>query len=385
MTLRQLGTDGTWYCDFRYTCPHTGARKRHRQSLKTQSKREAAAQEARLRAGLEKGTVESARPTATVAGLANEWMRDVVDVDLSPSTAAGYATIVRCHIYPRWGHLHDVRLITPREVQAWKAELVREGRPAKTVANFLACLRSMLRTGVSWGVVETNAASPVALPRVRVDGNGPPPYFSPSEETRILKAAGKAYPMLRLLFCTGLRRGELYELRHPDVQLTWSRETSAPGHLHVRRALTRTRPRKGAPPEPLIKPPKSGRARYVPLPRVAVDLLRALPRHPHTDLLFTRDTPPPEGRDWHMGVNAAYVALAEACDRARVPRGGLHKVRHTYATRLVHHHTPLTTVQEYLGHADINTTMRYAHHCPPESGSFVDFFDEDAREERKTA
>ena len=34
--------------------------------------------------------------------------------------------------------------------------------------------------------------------------------------------------------------------------------------------------------------------------------------------------------------------------------------------------TPLPQIQQWLGHADITTTMRYAHLCPSQGARFAD-------------
>jgi site-specific recombinase XerD len=49
-----------------------------------------------------------------------------------------------------------------------------------------------------------------------------------------------------------------------------------------------------------------------------------------------------------------------------------HDRRHTFATRLAQSGVDLSRIAKLLGHNDISTTQRYAHHCPESLRSGVD-------------
>lgn len=53
----------------------------------------------------------------------------------------------------------------------------------------------------------------------------------------------------------------------------------------------------------------------------------------------------------------------EALDRAGLRRLRFHDLRHTFGTRVIGV-ADIRRVQEWMGHADIKTTMRYLHYAP---------------------
>ena len=59
-----------------------------------------------------------------------------------------------------------------------------------------------------------------------------------------------------------------------------------------------------------------------------------------------------------------HKSFTTVLDRAKIKKFRFHDLRHTVATRLVEKGIDLVVVKEILGHAKIDTTMRYAHAVP---------------------
>jgi integrase len=152
---------------------------------------------------------------------------------------------------------------------------------------------------------------------------------------------------------TGLRTGELRALRWRDVDF-------AAATIHVRK----NKPAGGE-----EKAPKSEKVRSVPLMDDAARALDRLSRRPmftaSADRVFASATGEVIGEDAFR--DALYEAMVAAgIDRRSFPaRDGFvfHDLRHTFGTLAVRV-WPLSDVQAYMGHADIQTTMRYVHHIP---------------------
>jgi site-specific recombinase XerD len=53
-----------------------------------------------------------------------------------------------------------------------------------------------------------------------------------------------------------------------------------------------------------------------------------------------------------------------AQQKAGIPHVRFHDLRHTFVTRLIQSGVDLYKVAKLLGHRDIRTTQRYAHHYP---------------------
>lgn len=145
-------------------------------------------------------------------------------------------------------------------------------------------------------------------------------------------------PMVLLSLNTGLRRGELFQLRWENVDL----------YKNVLSVEGRTT--------------KNRRTRRLPLSVEAAEVLRnwkdsALPR----SAVFTnRDGAP---------ITDIKKPWAAVLDRAGIRNFRWHDLRHHFASRLVHEGVDLFRVKELLGHSSIQVTERYAH---PSQAALVD-------------
>jgi integrase len=152
---------------------------------------------------------------------------------------------------------------------------------------------------------------------------------------------------------TGLRTGELRALQWRDIDF-------AAASIHVRT----NKPVGGE-----EKAPKSDQIRSVPLMDDAARALDGLSRREN----FTGpgDRVFPNGVGEILSDDALRDGLYEAMEAAGIDRTAFpvqpgfrfHDLRHTFGTLAVQV-WPLSDVQAYMGHADIQTTMRYVHHIP---------------------
>jgi integrase len=268
------------------------------------------------------------------------------EVDNKPSSVESKATILRLHLLPvfRERRLDEV---TYSAIQDFKVRKVSEGLSKKTVNNYLTVLRRMLVVARKRGLIEkVPEIEWLKVARQEFD------FLDFDEAGRLVDAAdGEWRAMILLALRTGMRQGELLALRWQDVDLV-------AGRVVVRRSIVRGR----------VGTPKSGRAREIPLGREVLDSLKRQ-RHLRGELVFCDAS----GRGLTKGE--CKHPLWRACRRAGLRHIGWHVLRHTFASHLVMRGATLKAVQELLGHATIQMTMRYAHLTPDVASDAVRLLD----------
>jgi integrase len=269
---------------------------------------------------------------------------------LSPTTAAGYISILDLYVTPTFGH-QAIGQITHEAVQRWVNTLAQEHAPG-TTRNVFAVLRNVFNKGVKLGMVRTSPCANVDLPR------------SPREEMLCLTAgevsdlANAIDPYYRTLVYfaayTGLRAGEQLALQRQDVNLTQ-------GTVAVRRA------RREVSGHITYGPTKTqGSRRTVSLPAFLTTLLREhmanVPLNPDA-LVFTGKSGKP------LRHNTFVKRHFKPAVRAALPPHlhGLrwHDLRHTAASLAIAAGAHPKLIQARLGHASVTITLdRYGHLMP---------------------
>lgn len=250
--------------------------------------------------------------------------------------------ILRDHLLPVLGEV-TVAAINYAVIEDVKIQLSKKlGK--KTVNNVLSVLRGMLtlasKRGLIAGVPKFDWLKP------------PPPTFRfltfAEVETLVECAADEWKAMLLVAARTGLRISELLALRWDAVDLKAKR-------IIVRRATVRD----------IEASPKNNRERAVDLAPSAVAALRDH-RHLRGPYVFCDAAGRPLTRQ------ATKNPIANACDAANIPRCGWHTLRHTFASHLAIRGVPLKVIQELMGHATLDMTMRYAHLAPETKAAAVE-------------
>ena len=269
-------------------------------------------------------------------------------------------------LYPAPGH-------APTEAAALRAPTIRPPKRASmtprpgpqspaTVKNAITLLRSALQHAVREGLIATNPAKGVgkhlssiarsaALETERVQA------WTAQEVGHLLSIAsahGDFRSLLKLLFASGMRRGEALGLNWEDLDF-------ARGEICIERSWVRGQ----------LGLPKSGKPRVVGMSPALQETLRTLRRtRAEQALKFGwQEIPVPvfcsrtgSRLDPH-NVNRTWKRVRE---RAHLLHGvsplRLHSTRHTFASQALEAGKSIRFVADQLGHADPGFTLRiYAH------------------------
>jgi integrase len=219
-----------------------------------------------------------------------------------------------------------LRDITPLRVEQYQQERVRVVRPA-TSNREMALLKHMFNMAERWG--QYQGKNPVRLVKFLPEDNQRFETLTEEQEEMLLLAS-PPYLAEMVLFAinTGLRTSDIFNLQWMEVDIEQKRLKK------------------------IVK--KSDKPLSLPLNETAFGIIEARFTIRRGSYVFYN---PMNG----LRFKDVKGALLAAVKRAGLPKITWHMFRHTFASRLTRDGVDIVTVKELLGHANISTTMRYAH------------------------
>ena len=239
--------------------------------------------------------------------------------------------IMRCHLLHQWGKQRLDEITTP-QVAKWLADLRDRGLAPATVEKIRITFNRSFELALKWQTPGVKFNPVRGIPRPKFS-NARERFLTSDEAAALLKACDASInPQLKsivgLLLLTGARKRELLDAKWEHVNLdrnVWFIPTS-----------------------------KTGKSRYVPLSKPALDLIAQLPRFDKCGWLL----PNPKTKRPYTDIKHPWETAREA---AGLPDLHLHDLRHSAASFMINAGIDLFAVGRILGHADHQSTMRYSH------------------------
>ena len=291
----------------------------------------------------------------TVGQWMDEWFEAYAKVKVRPSSHQTYKGYIENHIKPNIGDI-PIEKLTSLQLQKFYRLLLTEGRipriesekqprglSAKTVRNINQVISSAMDMAVRHKLILSNPTEGCELPKVEHREMKTLPAEQLGAFLREAKESG-AYELYYLDLATGLRRGELLDLKWEDIDLQ-------NGIIHVHRQVARV---DGEVKELPLKTKNS--YRNISISQDAVAMLTEMEAHRSSDYVFPASTGGPISPD---SVNNM---LHRVLKRAGLPSIRFHDLRHTFATLALQNGVDIKTVSGMLGHFSAGFTLdTYAH------------------------
>ena len=256
----------------------------------------------------------------------------MVQRGFAPRTQESYVdAVVRMSRY--FGR--DPATYVAAEVEAYLLHLIKDKKLSYSTVNQAACASRFL-----FETVLGHERGQFLIPMARVPQTQPQ-LLARAEIAALFAACTQPVHriLLQTIYAAGLRVSEACALQVTDVD-------SQPDRMCLR-----------------VTQGKGAKDRYTLLTPTLLDQLRRHARRTHLErwLFAKRD------HDEPLPIQSAQRIYQRARHRARIMKpGGIHTLRHCFATHLLEGGVDLFTIQKLLGHGYISTTSRYLHLTSPQ-------------------
>lgn len=222
--------------------------------------------------------------------------------------------------------VEDVEDITVQTVKSFKEQLLAKGLSVKTINYYLICLRLFLRY-LSMNDITSLSSEKVETFNKPVDKKIELVSLDELKKFLTTEVSPASDLLVNMLFSTGLRVHELYDVRIEDIK-------------DCKFAVLG----------------KGGKVRITFISPVVCKMLHEFLGSRKEGFIFLNK------KGEHLTVRSMQRLLVERCKKLNVSKNITpHTLRHHFATDLLVNGADLRTVQELLGHASILTTQRYTH------------------------
>lgn len=301
------------------------------------------------------------------------WLEEYKKIALKRTSLDNYYRYFNTHIRDSKLGKTPIKKINATQIQRFINEKSQNGRAdgngalkRSSVKHIFNVIYGSLDQAVKNNMVSYNPCTAITLPK---GDKREALYFTPEQANQFLESVkeSKYYPLYALVLVTGLRLGEVIALRWENVDLDNKKiiiklnavivskeEQTEKGVLHSEVILQTP------------KTKKSLRTLYIEDPIVA--MLKALrEKQIRTNMevgdafvdsgfVFTNN----HGRMMHP--RSIQDHFKRAIKKANLPNLHFHCLRHTAATLMLYNGVDIKTVQEVLGHEEIQTTLDiYTH------------------------
>ena len=275
--------------------------------------------------------VTRSREKVTFAEVCTNWLK-ARGHRHAPATAKRRDQVLRLHVLPHLGHMpiRSIRLSHIREIVAsWE----REQMTAATIRTHMNYMRPVFKLAIQDDIISKDPTTGLQLPPLR---HGKGTILDPEQCRTLLSAAPDGYwRAFHILLATGLRIGEFMDLTVGDVDFT-------------RRVL-------------VVKESKTETGkREIYLSDNDVEVLRQQiatlgEESNKPDVILFRST---EGNKL-VYRNFSQRVLKKVIISTGLPHFTFHDLRKTHATMLVAAGYDPKVVQQRMGHANIETTLKF--------------------------
>jgi integrase len=255
-------------------------------------------------------TMPTVKPTrdVTVGELSARWV--ATKAGMRPKTQEAART-ASAHVVAQFG-LEPAGSVLPSDVRVWNAGMAGS---ASLRRQALLALSAMMRMAVEDGLIPANPCASIKPPKA---ARRDPIFMSPAELLRLAQLAGPDEPIVLVLGTTGLRVGEVLNLKVGDFD---------PKRRRLR-----------------VRSSKNHQARDVPVAPFVVAHIDVAGRKAG-DWLF----PTPSGTRWDV-TNWRRTRFRKAAEAFGRPEVTPHYLRHTAASLSIASGADVKMVQRMMGH-----------------------------------